>query len=116
MCTKSNLMGRAFPQHIHTQRELVFGFVQSCLGFGTNIVIPNNVKRLLRHPQLTGVALWGIGHLLANGESRSIILFGGLGAWAIAAPDSPRALASTVATRKLRLRRWGDFFMVFLRG
>ena len=45
---------------------------------------PNNVKRLLRHPQLTGVALWGIGHLLANGESRSIILFGGLAAWAIA--------------------------------
>ena len=44
---------------------------------------PNNIKRLLRHPQLTGVALWGIGHLFANGESRSIVLFGGLAAWAI---------------------------------
>lgn len=43
----------------------------------------NNFKRLLRHPQLTGVALWGAGHLLANGESRSIVLFGGLAAWAI---------------------------------
>ena len=42
-----------------------------------------NIKRFLRHPQLTGVACWGIGHLLANGEGRSIVLFGGLTAWAI---------------------------------
>jgi uncharacterized membrane protein len=44
---------------------------------------PTNVKRILRHPQLTGVACWGAGHLLANGEARSIVLFGGLTAWAI---------------------------------
>jgi uncharacterized membrane protein len=44
---------------------------------------PTNIKRVLRHPQLTGVALWGTGHLLANGEMRSIILFGGLAAWAL---------------------------------
>jgi len=42
-----------------------------------------NLKRFLRHPQLAGVACWGIGHLLANGETRSIVLFGGLAAWAI---------------------------------
>jgi uncharacterized membrane protein len=45
--------------------------------------LPTNFKRVLRHPQLTGVACWGIGHLLANGEARSIVLFGGLAAWAI---------------------------------
>jgi len=44
---------------------------------------PNNVRRALRHPQLTGVAVWGVGHLLANGESRSIVLFGGLAVWAV---------------------------------
>jgi uncharacterized membrane protein len=44
---------------------------------------PNNIKRALRHPQLTGVALWGVGHLFANGEGRSIVLFGGLATWAI---------------------------------
>jgi uncharacterized membrane protein len=44
---------------------------------------PNNIKRLLRHPQLTGVVFWGVGHLLANGESRSIVLFGGLTVWAV---------------------------------
>lgn len=42
-----------------------------------------NLKRYLRHPQLTGVALWGFAHLLANGEARSIVLFGGLALWAI---------------------------------
>jgi uncharacterized membrane protein len=44
---------------------------------------PNNIRRRLRHPQLTGVVLWGVGHLLANGEARSIVLFGGFAAWAI---------------------------------
>ena len=43
----------------------------------------NNIKRLVRHPQLSAVALWGIAHLLANGESRSIVLFGGLALWAV---------------------------------
>jgi len=42
-----------------------------------------NLKRYLRHPQLTGVATWGIGHLLANGETRSIVLFAGLAIWAV---------------------------------
>jgi len=32
---------------------------------------------------LTGVAVWGIGHLLANGDIRSVILFGGMTIWAI---------------------------------
>ena len=43
----------------------------------------NNIRRFIRHPQLTAVAAWGIGHLLANGETRSVILFGGLMAWAV---------------------------------
>lgn len=41
------------------------------------------VKRVLRHPQLTGLVLWCTGHLLMNGDSRSVTLFAGLGAWAI---------------------------------
>jgi uncharacterized membrane protein len=45
--------------------------------------VPTNIKRFLRHPQLTGVATWSLAHLLANGDSRSLVLFGGLGAWAL---------------------------------
>ena len=44
---------------------------------------PNNIKRVLRHPQLIGMVCWGVGHLLANGELRSIIFFGGLATWAL---------------------------------
>jgi uncharacterized membrane protein len=44
---------------------------------------PSNIKRFIRHPMLIGVALWGVAHLLANGDNRSIVLFGGIGLWAI---------------------------------
>lgn len=47
--------------------------------------VPSNLKRVVRHPQLTGVAIWAGAHLLANGDRRSLILFGGLGLWAVLA-------------------------------
>lgn len=46
---------------------------------------PGNIKRIFRHPMLTGMAVWAGAHLLANGENRSVVLFGGLGVWAIVA-------------------------------
>jgi len=42
-----------------------------------------NIRRIIRHPQLTGVVVWAGAHLLANGDNRSAILFGGLGLWAL---------------------------------
>lgn len=41
------------------------------------------LKRVLRHPQLTSVVVWSAAHLLANGDNRSLLLFGGLGVWAL---------------------------------
>ncbi|MEX0297946.1 MAG: NnrU family protein [Kordiimonas sp.] len=46
---------------------------------------PTNIRRLLRHPQLTGVALWAIGHLFSNGETRSVLLFSGMVIFSITA-------------------------------
>ncbi|MDH3641183.1 MAG: NnrU family protein [Gammaproteobacteria bacterium] len=46
---------------------------------------PTNIKRLLRHPMLTGIVVWGAAHLLANGDNRSVVLFGGLSIWAVVA-------------------------------
>ncbi len=37
----------------------------------------------LRHPMLGGFKLWAFAHLLVNGDLASIILFGGLLAWAV---------------------------------
>lgn len=44
--------------------------------------LPNDFKRILRHPQLTGVIIWAFAHLLSNGDSRSLWLFGGMFVWA----------------------------------
>lgn len=41
------------------------------------------INRIVRHPQLTGLVIWATAHLIMNGDSRSMVLFGGLGAWAI---------------------------------
>jgi uncharacterized membrane protein len=37
----------------------------------------------LRHPQLIAVKIWAAAHLLVNGDLASILLFGGILAWAI---------------------------------
>lgn len=37
----------------------------------------------MRHPMLTGFLLWAGAHLLVNGDFASLILFGGLGIWAV---------------------------------
>lgn len=37
--------------------------------------VPNNIKRVVKHPMLMGVNLWAFGHLLANGDLRSMLLF-----------------------------------------
>jgi uncharacterized membrane protein len=46
-------------------------------------VRPSRLRQWVRHPQLTGVLLWAIAHLLLNGDSRSLVLFGGLALWAL---------------------------------
>ncbi|HBX96402.1 MAG TPA: NnrU family protein [Hyphomonas sp.] len=41
------------------------------------------IKKALKHPMLVAVKLWALGHLLANGEWNSIILFGSFLAYAV---------------------------------
>ena len=52
-------------------------------GFGFEKRMATNLKRWIRHLQLTGMLLWATGHLILNGDNRSVILFGGLGLWAL---------------------------------
>ncbi|MEI4472481.1 NnrU family protein [Frigidibacter sp. MR17.24] len=37
----------------------------------------------LRNPMLIGTVVWAVAHLLVNGDLSSIVLFGGLGLWAL---------------------------------
>lgn len=38
----------------------------------------------LRHPMLLGTVIWAVAHLLVNGDQASVLLFGGIGIWALA--------------------------------
>ena len=42
-----------------------------------------HLRRLLRHPQMIGTIFWASAHLLSNGDSRSVALFGVFGVWAM---------------------------------
>jgi uncharacterized membrane protein len=44
---------------------------------------PSRINSWVRHPQLSGLLVWSIAHLLVNGDSRSVALFGAMGVWAI---------------------------------
>ncbi|MGB8811788.1 MAG: NnrU family protein [Paracoccaceae bacterium] len=37
----------------------------------------------MRHPMLWGTVIWAIAHLLVNGDTASMVLFGGIGLWAV---------------------------------
>ena len=41
------------------------------------------LKRVFRHPQMVGTLLWAGSHLLTNGDTRSVTLFGSLAVWAL---------------------------------
>ena len=41
------------------------------------------MRTRMRHPMLTAVKVWALAHLLVNGDLASVVLFGGLLAWAV---------------------------------
>ena len=46
--------------------------------------LPGRIKTLLKHPMLNAVKFWAIAHLLSNGTSNAVVLFGSFLLWAIA--------------------------------
>ena len=60
---------------------LALMFISLTLFVASNM--KTNIKRRIRHPQMTAVIVWSLAHLLTNGDSRSVVLFGGLGIWAL---------------------------------
>jgi len=64
-------------------RHVAVALMWPAIVFFVAAYIPGNIKRALKHPMLVGVKLWAFAHLLANGDLGSIILFGGILAWAV---------------------------------
>ncbi len=44
---------------------------------------PSRIRGWLRHPMITGIKIWALAHLLANGDLGGMILFGSFLAWAV---------------------------------
>ncbi|MGZ9033903.1 MAG: NnrU family protein, partial [Rhodospirillales bacterium] len=62
---------------------------------------PVGIFRITRHPVMWAVALWGIAHVLANGDAAGLILFGGFTILAIAG-----AAHSDFRRQALLAERW----------
>lgn len=56
----------------------LIGFI--CLGI---FLFRGKLRQILRFPMGLAVVFWATGHLLANGDQRSVILFGGMLAYAL---------------------------------
>lgn len=69
----------AFLTHLNNLLMLLAIYLYAASGMKTAIT------RKIRHPQLTGFKTWAVAHLLVNGDLASIVLFGGLLAWAVIA-------------------------------
>ncbi len=67
----------AFLTHLNNLLMLLAVYLYAASGMKTRIT------RAIRHPQLTAVKTWAVAHLLVNGDAASVILFGGLLAWAV---------------------------------
>lgn len=67
----------SFMVHINNLLMLVAFFV-----YGMSATT-GRLRGKMRHPQLTAVKIWAVAHLLVNGDLASLILFGGLLAWAV---------------------------------
>ncbi|HMO08825.1 MAG TPA: NnrU family protein [Paracoccaceae bacterium] len=67
----------AFLTHVNNLLMLLAVYLFAASGMKTL------VTRTIRHPQLTGFKTWAAAHLLVNGDLASIVLFGGLLAWAV---------------------------------
>lgn len=67
----------AFLTHLNNLLMLLAFYLYAASGMKTRIT------RVIRHPQLTAVKTWAVAHLLVNGDLASVILFGGILAWAV---------------------------------
>ncbi|MBB5577586.1 MULTISPECIES: NnrU family protein [Rhizobium] len=65
------------------------------------------VVGITRHPVLWGFAIWASGHIVANGDLRSLLLFGGFALF---------SLGSIAITEKRARRRLGDRWKTLSKG
>ncbi len=53
--------------------------------------MPTHIRSIVQHPMLLGLLLWALAHLAANGDLRSLVLFGAFAGFSMAAGASAMA-------------------------
>lgn len=61
--------------------NLAMLFAVALFGLGSS---KSRLRSKFRHPMLWGTVVWALSHLLVNGDSASILLFGWIAIWALA--------------------------------
>ncbi len=56
----------------------------SLILIGAYIFKRSHIAVMVHHPMVWGVAIWAVGHLIANGSAADLLLFGAFLLWAIA--------------------------------
>ena len=58
---------------------MLLAFISLAAGF----LPAGRIAVALKHPQILAIKIWALAHLLANGETSSVLLFGSFLAWAV---------------------------------
>ena len=87
-------------------REAAFVLVAAGFILMAALLLPTNIRRLTPNPMLWGITAWSAGHLLANGDLASMILFGGFGGYALISMWSLNRRGALKSTVKFPL--WQD--------
>lgn len=58
---------------------MLLAFISLAAGF----LPAGRIAVTLKHPQILAIKIWALAHLLANGETSSVLLFGSFLAWAV---------------------------------
>ena len=87
--------------------------ISSCI-----LVIAGNLpfsytRALTVHPMLVGVFVWGVSHLLSNGDLASVLLFGGIGLWSLVKFCSLERLNKTATGKTTPSLVWDAAAIVF---
>ena len=64
-------------------KEIALALMPISIVLLTAANVQTNIKRFIKHPMLIAVLIWSFVHLIANGDLRSIMLFGSFGVYAL---------------------------------
>lgn len=66
-------------------KHLALPMVWAALVLLVAAYLPGRIKARVKHPMLLAVKLWATAHLISNGDLGSMLMFGAILAWAVAA-------------------------------